>query len=439
MKNYDKQVVGFQYVYLQSLKIPNKTIDITGVTTDIDIFEHLDKPYLTAVIAFTDTEGKISQYGVGSGDIITVVLASQAPDTIPIVKSFAISKVTSSSRGNDSTEHFIMHLVEDIKLASSLANINKSYSGKCSEIIKKIMNDGWDPVTRELISSNTDDQSMKVIVPNMTPIEAMSWVKNRATTEEGFPLFLFRTLVGFDMHFLDLKTILNDLPIFITPFSYIEGNMSSNASSEVGRRRTIKHYESSDDNSLMAMIDNGLIGAKYEYLDTIMKTEHKFDFDFKRSVIDNALDACLPMKCGRTQTHRYNPIMNFHERKSRRVTQIGGNLPYENFMSYSESASTGKYKLNVVNRSMENVFRAKPLTITVDGADFFNGTTNTTIGTKIPVRFLKSKQGVDIEKGESAYDPIMSGDYVIYAAKHSFKDEGYVVALSCLKLFDGDV
>ena len=77
--------VSFESVIIETDKAKNNPIDITLVTTDIDVFEHIDKPYLTGIIAFTDTIGSIAAAGIGSGDRVTIKFKSARKESKLIV------------------------------------------------------------------------------------------------------------------------------------------------------------------------------------------------------------------------------------------------------------------------------------------------------------------------------------------------------------------
>ena len=168
----------------------NTTIDIKYLVTDIDIFEHLDKPYLTATMMFTDTRAIMTDFDIRSSDVVTIKIEYFTEDPkimMPYVdKTFRIDKVLMSSRAdqNEDTEVFILHLIEAHWYESNLKNVNKSYSGTPSAVVAKIAKEFID---KEVRGTSKDIQDMKMIIPNLTPVDAMCWVKNRMTTVEGYP------------------------------------------------------------------------------------------------------------------------------------------------------------------------------------------------------------------------------------------------------------
>ena len=57
----------------------------------------------------------------------------------------------------------------------------------------------------EEIFSDVYQKQIKVIIPNMTPIDAMIWLKNRGTTSEGYPTYLFSSFTLNRFIYADLK------------------------------------------------------------------------------------------------------------------------------------------------------------------------------------------------------------------------------------------
>ena len=94
------------------------------------------------------------------------------------------------------------------------------------------------------------------------------------------------------------------------------------------------------------------------------------------------------------------------------------------------------YKLNTINRAVDHLLKNNPLTITVNGVDFLDGTSHHTIGRKIAVLFMRNTAPEDTDY---YYDNRKSGDFLIFSAKHSFDRETYTTSLTCLKISDGDI
>ena len=69
-----------------------KDAQIANGVSDIDIFEHLDKPYLTAILGYTDRDSVVSNMDISGGEKMHITLKSNAVDTLSVSKKFFIDK-----------------------------------------------------------------------------------------------------------------------------------------------------------------------------------------------------------------------------------------------------------------------------------------------------------------------------------------------------------
>lgn len=422
--------VTFKSVTIRSEKIGDREIDITEGVSNIDIYEHIDKPYLTAAITFSDSKDIIASARIGGGERIEITLEStrDGPRIEPVSKTFYLDSIITSTKLNDNTEFFVLHLIEDIGFISSLQNINKAYSDNPSQILKGISSSF---LGKKLVSTENTQKKMKLIVPNLTPIEAMAWIKNMSCTTEGYPFYLLSNLVSDELSFVDLKTLLS-APVINPkiPYSYGEATMSTGAPLGTSHRRVIKGYTFKDTDNLLSLIKKGLVGADYRYLNPTNAEDNHYTFDVQKDVVDLVPE---------TQYHYNKDYMvngkSFNAYSSRTITQVGSTEAYNNESSYHQSAKD-HYKLNTINRAIDHLIKNNPLTITVNGVDFLDGSAHHTIGRKIAVRFMRNTAPEDTDY---YYDNRKSGDFLIFSAKHSFDRETYTTSLSCLKISNGDV
>lgn len=424
--------VSIKSVTIQSERIGDRIVDITDNVSNIDIYEHIDKPYLTAAITFADDKDVIASANIGGGEKIEIVLQSTRDDTVPVSKTFYLDTIIASTKMNDNSEFFVLHLIEDIGFLSSLININMSYSDNPSEIIKGISSSY---LGKELLSTENTQKKMKLIVPNLTPIEAMCWIKNMSCTTEGYPFYLLSTLVNDELTFVDLKTLIS-APVINAdmPYSYSEATMAGGNPLAPSHRRVIKGYKFSDTDNLLSLIKKGLVGAQYKYLNPTKKDTEERDnhyvFDVQKDVID-----IMPESKYHYSDEYKAKNKSFNEFPSRTITQIGSTDAYTDGSSYHQSEK-GHYKLNTINRAIDHLIKNNPLSIIVNGVDFLDGTAHMTTGRKISVRFMRNMAPEDTDY---FFDNRKSGDFLIFAAKHSFNREEYTASLSCLKLSEGDV
>lgn len=406
---------------------------IANGVSDIDIFEHLDKPYLTAILGYTDRDSVVSNMDISGGEKIHIKLKSNRAQTVSVSKTFFIDKVILSDKSTDISELYVFHLIEDIGYISNLHNVNRSYSGKPSHIISKISEEF---LKKKINQVSSDFQSMKVIIPNLTPIDAMCWIKNRASTSDGYPYYLYSTLIDKDLQMKDLKSLMTSTIMNQgQPFTFSEAEFSDSKNPPTKKERIIVRYQSKDTENLFKLIQEGLIGSEYRYINVTKNKVDKFLFNVDEEVIkslrkDNIIDKGTPL----FDNGRYKDITA--DIKSRRISQIGGSSAHPNHKSYSESEEVAQYRLNIINRAMTHMLTKSKIDFVLEGLEFLDGDENSTLGRKVSLTFLRNRMD---ESDSDVYDPKKSGDFLIFACKHSISRSSYYVTMSGLKLSNGEI
>lgn len=418
-------------VLLESPRL-SEPVELKEVATDIDIFESLDKPYLTGQVLILDNERLYENADILGAETITIKIKSIRPQTKSITNRFYISKVVNTEKVNNNMQILALHLIEDIGYISNLTNINKAYDGKCSEIIEKICREYLE---HEIGSVSKDRQKVSLIVPNLNPVEAIKWIAARTTSISGYPFYCYSTLALDKIYFNDLGTMLS-APVLNQDMSYKYNTVTQQSPDPELRRRTIKsHKFSTEMENLTKIIMKGLVGAKYEFLNTTNYNQSKMNFDIKRDLFDTMKDdGVLNAQANIPFSEKYmHNGRSYNEHQNKTITQIRGSSAYEwPKRSFSEGIDTGDYRLEIISRAMDNVLKKNPMTIVVPGVDFIDGDKHSTIGNNIRVEFQNSKP--DTKGNEKRIDTKKSGNYLIYQTRHMFKKEIYEVALTCVKI-----
>jgi len=191
-----------------------------------------------------------------------------------------------------------------------------------------------------------------------------------------------------------------------------------------------------DTDNLYSLIDRGLVGATHQFIDVtsnkVVNHEHNMS-----EVTDTLVGDDLIKKNPLFTTDYKDNGTPYGKIQSRLITQIMSSEAFDGFDSYSQSSSAGEYKLNSTQRAMDGLIKKQPLSIIVNGIDFLQIEGNSTIGNKLEVKFPANLN--DEGKSKNRFDKKKSGDYLIYSAKHSISRDSYTIALTCVKISNGDV
>lgn len=396
------------------------SISIPSLITDFEIYEHMDKPFLSARFAIVDTSSLFERTDIQGGETLTITIQSSETKDVgnSITKSFIIDKILKSTRADEKTEIVYLHGYEDILFKSSLKNISKHYKGNPSDIIGKILQEY---LGKDVLYSTEEYQAnMELIVPNLDPIDAAVWIKNRMTNADGLPYYLWSTLASDSLYLIDLGTILLRPPINTrAPFLYIQGAAQHLEQVHI----PIMRYNHENIEDVLTLIRKGHVGAQYNFLNTLTGTNSNIEFDVSN-------DAFYPLAekdyLKEQPKFVYAPEQGidgvaFSSHTSKIITKIAGAgaYTYDNYRqnSIDEETEMSAYKKRVIGDSIKSFMTKTPISITIPGKPLLRGDGDYTVGNVARVLFLEATHN---EISSPSVDSKKSGDYVLYATKHSF-------------------
>lgn len=416
---------------------PDFRVDIVKLIASFQIFEHIDNPYLTAEIVFADTNNVVQAIDFQGGEKLTLSIAQseEANEGSFITKEFLIDRIEKVIKIDEAADSVMIHCIEYHTFKSSLQNISRSYTGSAGSIINRIMNEYLEREVAVIGDQLIND--LKVIIPNLNPIEACNWLKTRALSQTGMPYYLYSVLGTDNLIMRDLGSILED-PVINTkvPFIYAP-SVNTNPVSNI-KYYNILNFKIADTENLHTLIDQGFVGAEYYFYNTMTAVPYRVKFDvedvFKELASNNLLG-------GRNERYVYAPEYklknkNISTYNARSITQISQSGAYvnglQNFKSLHDDDGAGNHKKKIMSAALKSFLSKSPIEITVRGREFLTGDENYTIGKIIRILFVdnqSSAQGSDILK----FDTKKSGDYVIVSAKHAF-ESFYTTTLLCGRL-----
>ena len=447
---------GGVYKFIKAnLTTPRTTygIDLIPYITDLEVFEHLDKPYLTAKLIIVDTQTIVSSFDIIGGELISIEIESGSGRNTNIKKNFYITEIEFLKKLNQETELTGFHLIEETAYISNLISISKSYKGTSHDIITQIAQE----YLKVPIFTNTNNstatgvpldyqKTFKALIPYLNPIEAMSWIKNKATNKNGMPFFLFSSFSdnAYPLHFEDLGSLMKQdvLNKDIAYTIWNGGNYQPNPKSKTAQ---ILHHEFGNANSLFKLIKLGAIGADYNYINTFTGSIHKFKLNIDKNILKNYVNEVYEKQTleeykgtfpydsrFKLNNKSYNEISS---KTFSKITSSGAfNVGAGSSISYDEEELPNDYNKKATSRALNLLLSSAPLNIVINGNGFIDGSTNTCVGRKIKIECEKPAMngGRSFKRN---LDPKRSGDFLIFSARHMFKSEGnYHISATCVKI-----
>lgn len=393
------------------------SLDIIDIITDFEVYEHIDKPYITGKLVVADTQRLYERFDFQGGETFKVQIQRDKNESIePIKKTFIIDEVLYVAKSNETSQAIVFHLIEDIGFTDTLHNVNKLYTGQPEKIIKTIAKD----FLKKDVASNGDDNvqnDMDVIVPNLSPLEAMSWIKNRATNKEGYPFFLFSTFALDKFMYYDLGSMLSEKPMNPdTPYTYSQGIELAGGPQRLFQ---IFDYKVKNVENVSSLVNAGYVGANHNFYDITRAKNAEVSFDVHKDFYNN-----VDQINKRQNLPLISPNLKYDEKsisdyRSRNITNIFATKNFAKNKSLAESDKIGDHRKKVVSNAMKLLLTKSPLEIVVNGREFLDGSSNFTIGNNIKVVFKANQD----DNPSTKIDRKMSGDYIIHSARHVFSKE----------------
>jgi len=424
----DQQSRDYHYS-LAVIKSPQATtdIDVVNIIAELEIYEHIDKPYLTGQLVLIDNNGLFDGYNFQGGEIFELEISRSIEAEIKAVKkSFVIDHIVNANKPNESVEVMTFHLIEDIAFTSNLKNVNRTFEGQPSEIIKAVADEF---LNKDVISTEEDNvqNAIKVNVPNMTPLETIIWIKNRAASKNGFPFYIYSAFGTDELYFKDLENVIETQPVNVgNPFVYLmqEGDATT-------RLFKIHDYKYRNAEDITRMLRNAVVGATHNFYNTYNMTFESFKFnvhdDLFEEVMTKNKQQTLP-NLSRQMSWEGVPLSEYN---SKNFSFLTNGEAFEKIKSYEQEDNASQYKKRIVAQAVKNFMTKQPLEITVDGREFLHGEYNFTVGNNIRLLF---KPNFDPGETTVKIDSKKSGDYTVFASRHVFQQDKYFVKLLCGKL-----
>ena len=413
-------------------------VEISAVVTEFVIYEHIEKPYLTMRLSFIDQINIVQTVDFQGGEKLSIVIKQieEIQTGNEIRKDFVIDEIEKVIKIDERNETVVIHCTEYHMFEAAAQNVNKSYSGSPSSIINSLVSSY---INKSLVIDGIDStKNLKVIIPNLDPIDAALWIKNRSVTYNGLPFFLYSPLGVDNLVFKDLGKMLSEPVNNITrPYVYTSSLSQSSGESKL---YSIIEYKYENSEELINLLRKGYVGASYSFYDVHrgISEEKHFDVDnaFKSLLVQNLLG-------GENSKYNYGPEYkikgkNLSTYNSKVISKISSSGSYRGgsynagYRSYSDETLGGDHMKHITSKAIKGFLSKTPLCITVKGREFITGNDNYTLGKTIRVLFLDADPTEDIHNASK--DLKKSGDYLIIGAKHSFNGDKVTSELLCGKV-----
>jgi hypothetical protein len=445
-----EQQFKYKTAEISSDKDGDFIIDIRSTIVELVIFESLDKPYITGQLAVSDDAGIYDGIDFRGTHRFHVKMLSEIDDAesedIVMDRVFLMNSIEtiikSSNAGNSSI--YVFNLIEEHALLSKTKKISRSIKDNLrTEILKLCQNECGKNVDLSYASESVQS-NFKGIIPYMHPLEAATWLTNKATTDTGMPYFLYGSMHDENLRLGSLDVMLQQEPWNKNiPFIFSPSNTQKQEDSRdptlqyfqiqsmktTKLHDTMKHLISGGIGSLYTVVDlntGNTTAQHFSLLNLLSKANSQELIDItKQNVYDSYY-----------QTQEFEDVnierKYLHDTDGEIFHKVVSRGVYGDRKSLHDEISPEMFLKKIENLAYRNLIFKNLIDITVPGPGFIKS--NGTVGDKIRISVLNDNTDPDKEE---LLDELRSGDFLVYNTRHVFRDTRHDVAMTIFKLQKG--
>lgn len=433
------QQIQSQFFILEAVIVSSRTtgvdvgVDVRSNILEINFFEDIYNPFVDARMAILDDFGLKTSLNIQGTERLKITVGkSPNPTDVLFTKYFFFSRIVDSLKQNERAEVLDIELVEEHVYINSIKQISRSYTQTLENIIESICLSEFEKKVDRRFFSGSIQGERKVIIPYMSPLEAVNWLCMRATTRIGSPLFLYATLYDKNLVFSDLDSLLKE-EVLNEKFPLL---YSSALASTEGGKQDIRNYneimalKETSKYDALSLYEEGSIGSYYATLDagtgrtvgSHVSIRSIFDEFYSNEVLTSDVEQMI-----------YDPTLEIagklsDEYNSVHIFQITSSNTYNQYRSYHDETTlldkdnnVVESRLKVKNKIIRSILRKNSIDIAMTGTLYFER--KISVGNRIRVLFLDTNvESTNLDISEQI-DKKKSGDYLIMAIHHRLGSE----------------
>jgi len=273
---YLTQTTEYRVKELSLVLSNGERFDISSIFEEINLFDNIFMPCFSANIMIIDSINLFEKLRLNGDEKVFVHLdkTENGPNSFEYKKEFTIYTITNRTSITPTSQVYTLNLANPDFLYSLQKRVNQTYKGTYSEIVSKILVDHL-RVPKAVASGGKSgfgsifptNRVQELIIPSMTPFEAIRLLTKRSTSKNNLPDYVFyESPVGYN--FAPISELMTYDPSFEINFN--PKNVEGNISKEFLGAREFKVLSSFN---LFDTIKDGSYAGKFVGFDTLTRTQ----------------------------------------------------------------------------------------------------------------------------------------------------------------------
>ena len=418
-----------------------EAINVNQSIVELVFFESLEKAYISGQVAISDDQGFVDAIGFSGTERLFIEIASEDTSLQPIMsRSFIMTSIDQSVKSSDAGQAsiYVFSIIDEHAFRSKTNKISRSVTDSLETEIQRIC--------AQDLKKNIDisylypsiQNNVKVLIPYLHPLEACEWLRDRATTVNGCPLFLYASIHDTNLRLGSLDKMLEQDPWNDQlPYLYSPSNVKKTEDkSPLHRTMQVQSIRTAKMQNTMKQLMTGGIGAVYNNtnLNTGQMSSQHFDVTkvLDKLELNGIISGDKEQNVYPEEFQLENDNEFLHDKNAKIYHQITSTGTYGTWKSYHDELKPGTFTVKVGNYAIRNMLLKNMFEVTVPGAGFI--VSKSSVGDIVSINTISD----DGDNTTSAtFDRLRSGDFLIYNVRHTFKNNRHDVVMSVCKLVRG--
>jgi hypothetical protein len=268
-----------------SLVYKQKKVDISGLFQELNIYDSIFLPCLHGNIVVVDAKSLTEKLSLDGSESLIVNVQKEKNDkendAFIFNKVFRVFKQSNRKNINQTSEAYILHFISEEFILSEQQKVSKSFKEKYSEIAKSILEEYLDiSIDNELYKGGTFSESVglkKIVIPNLSPIDAVDWCAKRSLDESESPSFLFFENNN-AYNFTTLSQLLSARSV--AQLNFLPKNISLLDNQQTNELYGVKEFKVLNQYDFLENVQNGVYAGTFIGFDPITRTIAKRQITF---------------------------------------------------------------------------------------------------------------------------------------------------------------
>ena len=400
-----------------------KPVDIAGNVTMFQIYEDINKPFLTGNFILHDDIRFVDGIKLIGTELVEITITQPGVDGVPVTLNFMITTMDDTQKTSDNVEILTFSMIEEPLFKNSCKQFSKAYQGKPSEIISKICMDQLG-LGVDMPEVSEAQSSMKIVIPFNDAFSACRMMLGRMTTIDGLPYYLFKTMKHENLQLKSLEEMMLQSSWSKQPYVF------SNASKSQSQQRlttenifNVEKYSSSNMDGIYDLVVSGMVGSTCTIVDAGSGASESFhhNLDDTYRMLTN-IGIIEPTEEPTVATGTY-AIDNVEIEKMSNVESHGliFNNTYNKHKNFHQELHGSELKLMVTKQAILSLLNKGVVSMQVPGLPFLVDQEHRSLGTNVDLITMSNNADVDAT-GDELIDKRRSGKYMIFGARHIFDE-----------------